>query len=130
MVKLVVYVVALCILCSSSAMAGEKAPFDDYDTALYLTGLTLSAIDCMQTYHIMTSDKYTEINPIINRLGPSGVFPYFFVGQLTQYCIARYMLEGRARKIFLGATAGLSLACVVNNQVIGVKLVIPFKIGG
>jgi len=92
------------------------------DKRLLALNYGLLAADSLQSYAIVNSSSYVELNPIISGLASKGsylVFGYFAIVGLGIYLIADY-LSPVNRTRFLGAAAAVSGAAVTHNVLNGV----------
>ena len=90
------------------------------DKILFATSTGLLTVDAFQTRYILKSDDFTEKNPVLKKLGPGGVFPYFAVCIIGTYIVADFLEEDN-RTNFLNIVNAIEFFTVGNNVRIGVK---------
>ena len=80
-------------------------------TALLLT-------DWGQTRHIESTDKFSETNPLVGKIGVDN----YFIGAIALNATIGYILPKKHRNKFWTAVAFTEVAYVAGNYSIGVKI--------
>ena len=92
------------------------------DKAIFVTGMSLKAVDYIQTREIARNPNYYELNPIIGKYpSKEKVTVYFALGGLMYYLVANWLPE-RWRTPWLSFWATASFTCVVHNHRIGIRI--------
>lgn len=110
----------------TTSAAGQNSPNteggDAWKNPLLYTAESLLVADMFQTQYILKNkDKYDELNPLLDYIGPNYAPLYFLFWMVATPVIGEWLLPADWKDYFYGGMILIEGAAVGNNISIGVK---------